>query len=87
MYLHLLAKHIKEDAHFEDITWTHLRNDKQKPILTIKPKNLPGEEHENVKTSFVINVIPILADATFKQAKLLPDKANLHPFKEGKNNS
>lgn len=82
VYLHLLAKQVVKDAHFADISWTFFRDDAHKPVLTIRPKNLPGDEHENVKTSFVINVIPMLSTSVVKPAKLLPDKANLHTQKE-----
>lgn len=74
----MLANHIQKDPHFAETEWTHFRDDLQKPVLRIKPKNLPGEEYENVKTSFVINVIPMLPASTFKLSKLMPDKANLH---------
>lgn len=86
-YLHLLAKELKKDKRFADIKWTGFRDDLEKPILTIKPKTIAGDEYAKAKTEFVIRILPYIAPTTFKIDRLLPNKSNIHTRSSAEGNS
>jgi hypothetical protein len=54
------------------------RDDVEKPILTIKPKTIAGDEYAKAKTDFVIRIIPFIPPTAFKLDRLLPNKSNIH---------
>lgn len=77
-YLHLLAKELQKDKRFAEVKWTGFRDDVEKPILTIKPKTIAGDEYAKAKTEFVIRIIPFIPPTAFKLDRLLPNKSNIH---------
>ncbi|KAL6064808.1 Nucleolar protein 6 [Balamuthia mandrillaris] len=80
-YMELVGRHLKKESNFEEVEVEAFAGDPQKPVLVIRPKTTKqdGASWANLKTSFVIRLLPQLPATAFKPlARLSPDRSNIH---------